>query len=369
MKLAASAKTILHVIDTTGPGGAETVFIQLADQLRQRGYRSVVVIRGPGWVCEQLLARGIKPYIIAAKGSFNWRFLRALVRLIRREQVDVIQSHLLGSNVYCAMAGLLTRKPVIATFHGMVDVGPRERFRSLKLWLMNRGVMQFVAVSKNLRSAIHREGLLDPGKCTIIYNGIDLSRYGSTQQRDLRNKLGLGDEALLIGSLGNIRPAKGYDLLIRAARRVVDIFPQAHFVIAGEPKSSLQRQLDELCRQEGVTDNVHFVGFCSDSAAFLAQLDYFLLSSISEGLSIATVEALATGLPAVVTRCGGPEEILSADRDGLMVTIDAEAIAAGVIQLLSDAALANRLARSGLQTVRERFDVGVMLDEYCRLYG
>lgn len=369
MKLAASAKTILHVIDTTGPGGAETVFIQLADKLRQRGYRSIVVVRGPGWVYEQLLARGITPRIIAAKGSFNWRFLRELVRLIRREQVDVIQSHLLGSNVYCAMAGLLTRRPVIATFHGMVDVGPRERFRGLKLWLMNRGVTHFVAVSKSLRNAIDREGLLDPNKCEIIYNGIDLSRYGKTQSRDLRDKLGLSDDALMIGSLGNIRPAKGYDLLIRAARRVVDNFPQAHFVIAGDPKSSLQRQLDELCRQECLTDNVHFVGFCSDSAAFLAQLDYFLLSSTSEGLSIATVEALATGLPAVVTRCGGPEEILAADRDGLMVAVDAEAIAAGVMRLLGDAALANRLALSGLQTVRERFDVGIMLDEYCRLYG
>ena len=369
MKLAARAKTILHVIDTTGPGGAETVFIQLADKLRQRGHRSIVVIRGPGWVYEQLIARGITPHIIPAKGSFNWRFLRALVRLIRREQVDVIQSHLLGSNVYCAMAGLLTRKPVIATFHGMVDVGPRERFRNLKLGLMNRGVAHFVAVSRNLRDAIDREGLLDPSKCEIIYNGIDLSRYDKSASRDLRNRLQLADDALLIGSLGNIRPAKGYDLLIRAARLVVDKFPHAHFVIAGEPKSSLQHQLDELCQQLDLTGHVHFVGFCADSAAFLAQLDYFLLTSTSEGLSIATIEALATGLPAIVTRCGGPEEIVVSDRDGLLVAVEADAIAAGVIQLLSDATQASRLALAGRQMVRERFDVATMLDAYVRLYG
>jgi glycosyltransferase involved in cell wall biosynthesis len=258
VKLAASAKTILHVIDTTGPGGAETVFIQLADKLRQRGFRCIVAIRGPGWVCEQLVARGFTPYIIPAKGSFNWRFLRELVRLIRRERVDVIQSHLLGSNVYCAMAGLIARKPVVATFHGMVDVGPNERFRGLKLWLMNRGVANFVAVSKSLRDAIDREGLLDPDKCEIIYNGIDLSRYDKSNSRELRNKLGLDDAAILIGSLGNIRPAKGYDLLIRAARRVIEVFPQAHFVVAGEPKSSLQRQLEELCVQLGVAGHVHF---------------------------------------------------------------------------------------------------------------
>lgn len=368
MKPTADAKTILHVIDTTGPGGAETVFIQLADQLRQRGYRSVVVIRGKGWVHDQLVARGLQPHIIDAKGSFNWRFLRSLLRLIRSEKVDVIQSHLLGSNVYCALAGLIARKPVIATFHGMVDVGPRERFRAFKLWALNRGVSRFVAVSNSLRDAIAREGLLDASRCEIIYNGIDLTRYGRTDDHTLRTRLALPDEAILVGSLGNIRPAKGYDLLVRAARRIVDRFPQVHFVVAGEPKSSLQRELDALARELRVDGHVHFLGFCADSVAYLAQLDYFLLTSTSEGLSIATVEALATGLPVIATRCGGPQEIIADDRDGLLVDIDVEAITNGIAALLDDADRARRLAQTGLRTVRERFDADVMLDAYCALY-
>src|SRR5690606_14376976 len=336
---------ILHVIDTTGPGGAETVFIELADRMRQRGYRSIVLIRGPGWVNDQLVARGFQPYIVDAKGSFNWRFLRDMLRIIRTEKVDVIQSHLLGSNVYCAMAGLLARKPVIATFHGMVDVGPNERFRGAKLWLMNRGVRRFVAVSKNLRDAIQREGLLDASRSDIIYNGIGLGRYGRSDNRELRERLQLGDDAILIGSLGNVRPAKAYDLLIKAARRVVDSQPNAHFVIAGDPKNSLQKQLAALAEQLGVASHIHFIGFCNDSAAYLAQLDYFLLTSTSEGLSIATIEALAAGLPAVVTRCGGPEEIVTPDKDAVMVDIDADAIAEGVLRLLGDRALAVRIGQ------------------------
>lgn len=362
-------KTILHVIDTTGPGGAETVFIELADRLRARGYRSVVLIRGPGWVRDQLLARDLAPYIFDAKGSFNWRFLREMLRIIRSEKVDVIQSHLLGSNVYCAIAGMLARKPVIATFHGMVDVGPQERFRGAKLWLMNRGVTRFVCVSKNLRDAIDREQLLNPDKCEIIYNGIDLSRYGRTASRELRDRLALPENAILIGSLGNVRPAKGYDLLIRAARRVIDMHPNAHFVIAGDPKSSLQRQLDQLVQDLDIVAHIHFIGFCNDSPGFLAQLDMFLLSSTSEGLSIATIEALATGLPAVVTRCGGPEEIVTPDHDALMVRPESEAIAGGVLQLLGDQVLGERLAAEGRQHMQARFDIGAMLDSYGRLYG
>ena len=361
-------KTIRHVIDTTGPGGAETVFIGLADQLRQRGYRSLVVIRGPGWVNDQLVQRGFSPYIIDAKGSFNWRFLRELLRIIRREKVDVIQSHLLGSNVYCAMADMLARKPVVATFHGMVDVNPNERFRTAKLWLMNRGVSYFVAVSKNLRDAIHREGLLDPRKCEIIYNGIDTSRYGRSDSRVLRERLKLDEQAILIGSLGNVRPAKGYDLLIRAASKVVERYPHAHFVIAGDPKTSLQKKLNDLVDELGLAKHIHFLGFCDDSAGFLAQLDLFALSSTSEGLSIATIEALATGLPAVVTRCGGPEEIVTPDHDALMVLPTAEDIAAGLSRMLEDSTLRERLAAAGQKTAQERFAVKAMLDAYERLY-
>lgn len=369
MKQSGAGKTLLHVIDTTGPGGAETVFIELADRLRQKGYRSVVLIRGPGWVCDQLRARGFEPYIVDAKGSFNWRFLREMLRIIRIERIDVIQSHLLGSNVYCAMAGLIARKPVIATFHGMVDVGPNERFRGAKLWLMNRGVRRFVAVSKSLRDAIDREGLLDPARCEIIYNGIDLSRYGRTDSHALRDRLGLDRDAILIGSLGNVRPAKGYDLLIRAARRVIDHHPNAHFVIAGDPKTSLQKKLDALAAELGVSAQIHFIGFCNDSAGYLAQLDYFLLTSTTEGLSIATIEALATGLPAVVTRCGGPEEIVRPDHDAVMVEPNEAAIAEGVLRLLGDDELARRLGERGTETAKGRFGMEAMLGAYAELYG
>ncbi len=361
-------KTILHVIDTTGPGGAETVFINIADAIRQRGYRSVVLIRGEGWVHDQLVARGFKPYVVDCKGSFNWRYLRELLRIIRRERVDVIQSHLLGSNVYCAMAGLIARRPVIATFHGMVDVGPNERFRALKLWLMNRGVTRFVSVSKSLRDAIDREGLLDPTRCDIVYNGIDLARYGRGDGRELRDRLGVGSDAVLVGSLGNVRPAKGYDLLIKAARQIVDRYPAAHFVIAGDPKSSLQRKLDALVAELGLQRHIHFIGFCDDSAGFLAQLDYFLLTSTSEGLSIATIEALASGLPAVVTRCGGPEEIVAADEDALMVEPTESAIADGVLRLLQDPLLSARLGQAGSRSMQARFDINVMLSAYSLLY-
>jgi glycosyltransferase involved in cell wall biosynthesis len=208
-------KTILHVIDTTGPGGAETVFIDLATGLPEDKYRSVVVIRGKGWVYEELCRRGLEPVLLDAKGSFNWRYLYQLCRLIHRERVDLVQSHLLGSNVYCSLAGLLTHTPVVATFHGPVDIGAQERFKWFKSGAINVGVHSIIAVTDSLREDIVSRTQLNPDKIRVIYNGIDTARFQCPRSSALRQKYNWADNDIIIGSLGNIRPAKGYDIRCR----------------------------------------------------------------------------------------------------------------------------------------------------------
>ena len=99
----------------------------------------MAVIRGKGWVYEELCRRSISPILLDTKGSFNWRYLFALRRLIRKERVDLVQSHLLGPNVYCSIAGLLTSTPVVATFHGSVDIRVRERLKWLKFSAIKAG--------------------------------------------------------------------------------------------------------------------------------------------------------------------------------------------------------------------------------------
>ncbi|MEX1034287.1 MAG: glycosyltransferase family 4 protein [Cellvibrionaceae bacterium] len=362
--------TVLHLIDTTGPGGAETVFIQLADLLRRQGYRSIVVIRGPGWVQQALEKRGLEPVIIDAKGSFAVGFLYKLARLAIKEKVDIIQSHLLGSNVYAALLGVLIRRPVVATYHGMVDVNPNERFRLLKNKAMQWGIKRYVAVSHSLAQQIKEQELLDPAKTEIIYNGVEVACYGKlTAPTTLRAELGLPSDAILVGSLGNVRPAKAYDVLIEAAATVATSRNKVHFVIAGHQKPSLMAQLTSQMKALAVTANIHFIGFVNDSASFLSQVDLFLLSSRSEGFSIATIEAMMTGLPVIVTRCGGPEEIVTHGTTGWMVEPgDPEALAAGIDKLIDDSELADRLASAGRNHALATFGTDAMIDGYLGIY-
>lgn len=362
-------KTILHIIDTTGPGGAETVFIDLISYLPSEKYRSVVVIRGRGWVYEELRRRGIEPIILDAKGSFNWRYLRSLTTLIRLEKVDLIQSHLLGSNIYASLAGLLSQVPVVATFHGMVDVAEKERLLFLKFAAINYGAVAIIAVSDDLRDNIVCRTRLRPEKTKVIYNGINTESFQRPKSNSLRQKFGWSEGEIIIGSLGNIRPAKAYNVLLQAASLLKEKEQSYRFVIAGQRNGNLYKSLLDMKAELKLDDRVHFLGFNDDPADFLSNLDLFLLSSISEGFSIATIQAMAAGLPVIATRSGGPEEIITHDQSGYLVDIDApQQIADAVKKIMNDSGLSHRLAQAGQNHSIETFDIKNMINSYELIY-
>ena len=362
-------KTILHIIDTTGPGGAEIVFIDLISHLPAEKYRSIVVIRGKGWVYDELGRRGIQPVILDAKGSFNWRYLKSLVSLIRREKVDLIQSHLLGSNIYASLAGLLSRIPVVATFHGMVDVAEKERLLFLKFAAINCGAAAIVAVSADLRDNIVYRTSLRSNKTKVIYNGIDTGAFQLPKSNDLRQHFGWSENDIIVGSLGNIRPAKAYDVLLKAASLLKDGEQSYRFVIAGQGKGGLYQKLLDLRTELKLDDRVQFLGFNDDPADFLSNLDLFLLSSSSEGFSIATIQAMAAGLPVIATRSGGPQEIITHDENGCLVDVDApRQIADAVEKLASNSDLSQQMAKAGQNHAIKTFDIKNMISNYKAIY-
>lgn len=360
----------MHVIDTTGPGGAETVFIDLATRLPGDKYRPVVVIRGTGWVYEELCRRGINPIFLPAKGSFNLRYLWGLVRLIRQEKVDLIQSHLLGANVYCAIAGLMTRTPVVATFHGEVDIGEKERFKTLKMSAINAGVNQIIAVSRGLRADILHRTNLDKNKIEIIYNGIDTLAFQARRGDALKKQFGWKEDVFVVGSLGNIRHAKAYDLLLQVASLVIHSDADYRFVIAGQPdKAGLYESLLQTRKDLGLEEYVQFLGFLEKPGEFLSNLDLFLSTSRSEGLPLAAIQAMAAGVPLLATRCGGYEELVTDQQNGWLVEVgNAEAIATAIQALRAKPQVRQEMAQAAQRHVQETFDSSVMFARYQTIY-
>ncbi|MBJ6749828.1 glycosyltransferase [Geomonas anaerohicana] len=360
---------ILHTIDTTGPGGAETVFLDLVKRLDAKQFRSFVAIRGAGWVNDELLKLGVSPIYINSKGSLSFSYLWQLVRCIREYKIDVVQSHLLGTNLYSSLAGLLCRVPVVATFHGFVDVQSNERFARVKLFIINNGASFLVYVSDNLRAFyIDRKGFRRE-KSVTIYNGVDTSRYCPCIDSSVRTSIGLSADDVLVGSVGNIRTAKGYEYLLNAARRVVDSNPRFYFAVAGGGGGGLRDKLLQLRKDLMLEKNFFFLDYQPDVATFLNNLDIFVLPSVTEGFSISTLEAMACGVPVIATRSGGPEEIIHDGETGFLVDpCDAQALATAIVDVYGAGSKARTCAANALDVAKSTFSSATMMQKYQHLY-
>lgn len=365
-------KTILHTIDTTGPGGAETIFLNLVERLRIEGYRNLALIKGPGWVEQQLKKRKIEYLIIKPYGFLSLPYYLGLIRLFRKQRVTLVQAHLLGSILTCSIVCFLARIPLVATLHGQVDINPREKIVLIKQWLMSIGVSTLVAVSRNLADYIKNRGLFRRKKIEIIYNGIETNQYYRSVNSEFRSKLGLKENTLLVGSLGNVRPAKNYGCLIEAAAVVQQTRGNdaVHFLIAGHQHPELMKKLTTLATERNVTSIVHFLGFLDDTPKFLSELDIFLLCSSTEGFSIATIEAMAAGIPVIATRCGGPEEIITNNSNGILTeNNNANQIAETIDQLIDDNERRNSLADAAKKHTLATFSITGMVDRYLTIYN
>lgn len=360
---------ILHTIDTTGPGGAETVFVNLVKGLDRQEFEPIVAITGPGWVCDELEKNGLTPLFINSKGSFNIKYLLELIGIIRTHDIDIVQSHLLGSNLYCSLAGMICRVPVISTFHGFVDINEKERFSAIKSMLINLGSARLVFVSDRLKEFYVEEKGYSVGKSVTIYNGIDTALFKPHRDDSIREKLGLGPENILVGSVGNIRASKGYEFLLEAAKLVVDRYPQFHFVVAGEGSGKLFDNLQDLKKKLGLENHFSFLGFEPDVPKLLNNYDIFVLPSVSEGFSISTIEAMACGVPVIATRSGGPEEIISQYRNGILVDACCQhSLSNGIIELHNNSSLRNNVANNCVTDVGRNYSISALIDSYSHVY-
>jgi glycosyltransferase involved in cell wall biosynthesis len=169
--------------------------------------------------------------------------------------------------------------------------------------------------------------------------------------------------------IANIRKPKGYEFFVRAARRVADRMPEARFVAVGDIDKDLGPPLRALVDQLGLQDQFFFVGSRPDVPEVLSSLDLFVLSSLSEGLPLVTLEAMAAGKPVVVTNTGGTSEVVQDSVTGFLVPPgDANALAARMCQLLENPVKAADMGAHARERVESQFTIPQMVQRYEQLY-
>ena len=363
-------RRVLHLIDTKGPGGAETVFLTLITSLGGE-WENIPVVAGPGWVEDSVREAGFSPLMIPfSQGPFDLPYLRQLSRAIREHSIDLVQTHLLSTALYGGIAGRLRRVPVVATFHGDPDLRVTGWQGRVRYGLIRTCTEKVVCVSSSLKArTMAHTGFADED-LAVIPNGIDTQTFRPGKGRRVRQELGVPPHVFLVGSVGNVRPAKDYRTLLQTAHQVREAAGmKVRFVVAGQRTRPLYDELERLQKELGLEDTVEFLGFRGDISELLRALDLVLLSSAHEGFSLVAVQAMATALPVVSTRCGGPEEIFSHEEEGLFCPPgDPEALARAILRLQRDPGLRREMGRRGRETAENRFSQDAMVRGYENLY-
>lgn len=359
-------KTVLHLSSSSGPGGAERIVCALAASLNTSRYRSIVGLFRPGWLKDECEKRKLSVHVLPSDGFMNWKWMLACYRLIKKERVDLIQAHEFDANVHGALVAKLAGIPLVATVHGKNRFYEKAR-RRWAFRLVSR-MVQLVAVSEELKRFIVEQTGISEKRIKVIYNGVDDS-IGSDHMDAEAFKRGLGVPGghRVVGVVGNLYPVKGHTYLLAAIPEILKVCPETTFLFAG--RGELEVSLKAQARDLGIEGHVQFLGLRQDIPRLLEIMDVFAMPSLSEGLSIALLEAMAAGKPAVVTHVGGNPELVKDGVTGRLVPPkDPEALALALCGLLSDPKQRRQYGAEARKRVAAEFTLRAMVMRYEQAY-
>ena len=358
--------TVLFFSTSSGPGGAERLITKLAGALDRRSFRSVVCLFRPGWLKDQCERHGIPTYVIPNKGVLDFSWLICFFRLIEDEKVSIIHAHEFDAIVHGTMAAFFARIPVVATIHGKNYFWEKASRRMAYRFVSRYAKM--VAVSQDLKKFVIERVGIPSERIRVIYNGIDQHPLvNASDVKQCLNELELTDDQQVVGVVGSLYPVKGHRYLLEAVPSVVEQCPQARFVIVG--RGDQEKVLTEQVKRLGIGKYVRFLGLRQDIPRLLSIMDVFVLPSLSEGLSMATLEAMAAGKPVLATRVGGNPELVIEGETGLLVpSEDSHALGIGIVRILNDGELAGKLGKNAVHRVQDHFDIKIMAHNYQDLY-
>jgi glycosyltransferase involved in cell wall biosynthesis len=383
----AEVKRVLLALQTVAIGGMETLCVDVAAELHRRGIDVAAVIpRNPPFdiLQERFQAAGASVYRLntdsRASRLVQLKDLVSFVRLLRRWRPDVVNLQTGGATgglAAIALARLVTPATVVATEHD-VPVRPRPSLRHASSrslsWvvraLLDRLCHAVIAVSR--RNAGLRRKWLDPGahKLAVSLNGVPIQdtppAVRLTQRRRVRRELAIDAGAPVIGTLCRLTDDKGLEDLLSAFALVRQAHP-CELVLVGD--GPLRGELEQQAHRLGVSDGVHFAGYHADAKPYLSAFDIFVLPVPSGTMSIAVLEAMAHGLPPVITFCG-PEEAVVPGWTGLCAAPhDPCSLAASLTRLVEDADLRARLGAAAAEHVRRHFSIARVTDDWLEIYA
>lgn len=338
----------------------------LAASLVSSGFRVMVGLFRPGWLQEQCEDRGVPVHVLPISGIIGWKWFRACLKLVRTQQVDLIHAHEFSAIVCGWMIARLSGIPFVGTVHGKNYFWEKVR-RRLAYRIVSRSG-RLVAVSQDLKRFVMEKVGLSDEQIDLIYNGVQSGPHVSDEEAyRARTELGLKPHNVVIGAIGSLYPVKGHRYLLESMPIILSRYPHAVLLVVG--RGELEDALKEQAKRLGIEEHVRFLGMRNDIPKLLKTLDLFVLPSLSEGLSLALLEAMAAGLPVVATRVGGNGELVVEGETGVLVpSKDVAALSEALCRMLDSREMRERLGRNAVTRVDQRFSARLMAEKYQHLY-
>jgi glycosyltransferase involved in cell wall biosynthesis len=364
-----AAQSIVHVVDSLEVGGLERTVVRLAIAQKQAGDDvQIVTIWSNGPLAAPLTEAGIPITCMAKRHGLDLRTIKRLRKTVSKG-VDVIHTHNVLPHYYATAASLGLKVRRVSTRHdmGVHLKGKRMNFLyALSLYKTH----SVVAVCEAAKIRFIKENIVSAKDITVIHNGIPaISGRGESSQtiNDKRNQLKLPINGPIVGSVGRLNAVKDYGTLINAFAEVLKLYPTAKLVIAGDgpEKSKLQKLIEKL----NISENAILLGERNDVEDLLEQFDVFALSSLTEGFSVALIEASWSGLPIVATDVGGNCEIIQDGTTGFLSEPgNISDVKEKIEMLLGCKQLRQRMGENGRMRAEANWTLELMREKYQRIY-
>lgn len=362
--------TVCHLLHSLTVGGAEMLVAGLARKLRDKCRFVFACLDDLGILGEELRNEGFHVEVLRRKPGFDMACVWRLGSFFRRARVRVVHAHQYTPFSYAVAARLLCRRPAIVfTEHGrhFPDYPRRKRIIANRILLERRD--RVIGVGEAVRRALICNEGIPERRVGVIYNGIDAAAFANgLDDRDvIRRELGLGPDDVAVLQVARLDYLKDHATAVRTMQRLSRDIPAAKLLLAGEGPE--RQKIQELIDRHQLAGRVRLLGLRKDVARLLRAADLFLLTSISEGIPLTVIEAMAAGLPVVSTCVGGVAEVVEDGRTGFLAAAgDDAALAERIRRLASDAPLRQCLGQSGKARASAMFSADQMHLQYLQLY-
>ena len=367
-KLEGEIKVAYVLWTLLGMGGSERVVYDSVRKLDKKRYSIVVISFEDGPIREIYEKLGVKIYVISKNKGFDLKFIYGLRKILTDEAIDIVNAHHFGPLLYSFLATRWSKIKLVYTEH--------SRWQLEKLNSMERALNRFmlwranavVAISKQIQDYYLGVLLLRRKKVHLITNGIDLALFREIGNRDLRQRLGIGEDEKVIGTVANLRPEKNHKLLISAFCSVCRVLKDVRLLLVG--LDCMEGEVQEFAAQSSASDRILFLGWRNDIPEVLRILDIFCLPSEYEGLPLTILEAMASGVPVIGSDVLGINEVIIDNANGLLFPKnDQKRLGELIVMLLRDEELRGRLSRAGRVFIEKNHCLNDKVIKYDKLFG